>query len=145
MNEVFAYVNELALFKNQWQLKTASATDYQRLVEEKFRPILKELGREVIREGWFESKAVYGYFACQSDGNDVDRVNEKTRLIAVVMPNDDSVRHDWARYRTSVKDVENLTGYTFFDRVPADIINPLKEKVDRTAIPAAAGRPPHRK
>src|SRR5437868_8964041 len=71
LNEVFKYLNELALFKNQWQLKTASATDYQRLVEEKFRPILKELEQEVIRKAWFEPKAVYGYFACQSEGNDL--------------------------------------------------------------------------
>jgi len=71
LREVFAYINELALFKNQWQLKTASATDYARLVEEKFKPILKSLQDEVIREGWLEPKAVYGYFACQSDGNDV--------------------------------------------------------------------------
>jgi len=71
LKEVFQYVNELALFKNQWQLKTASASDYSRLVEEKYRPIFLELQDEVIREGWFEPKAVYGYFACQSEGNDV--------------------------------------------------------------------------
>jgi hypothetical protein len=35
---VFQYINETALFKNQWQLKTASQSDYLRLVEEKFRP-----------------------------------------------------------------------------------------------------------
>jgi 5-methyltetrahydrofolate--homocysteine methyltransferase len=71
LKEVFQYVNELALFKNQWQLKTASASDYSRLVEEKYRPIFLKLQDEVIREGWFEAKAVYGYFGCQSDGNDV--------------------------------------------------------------------------
>jgi 5-methyltetrahydrofolate--homocysteine methyltransferase len=71
LKEIFPYVNELALFKNQWQLKTASASDYGRLVEEKYRPIFLQLQEEIIREGWFEPKAVYGYFACQSDGNDV--------------------------------------------------------------------------
>jgi len=71
LKEIFQYVNELALFKNQWQLKTASASDYGRLVEEKYRPIFLELQDEIIREGWFEPKAVYGYFACQSDGNEV--------------------------------------------------------------------------
>ncbi|PYY12407.1 MAG: hypothetical protein DMG61_16585, partial [Acidobacteria bacterium] len=35
LQEVFSYINDTALFKNQWQLKTASATDYTRLVEEK--------------------------------------------------------------------------------------------------------------
>jgi endonuclease G len=77
------------------------------------------------------------------DGDDVDRVTARTRLIAVVMPNNDSVTHDWARYRTSVKAVEELTGYTFFGKVPAEVINPLKEKVDRTPIPPVK-RPPRR-
>ena len=45
LREVFNYINETALFKNQWQLKTASQADYVRLVEEKYRPILKQAGR----------------------------------------------------------------------------------------------------
>src|SRR5881392_3365563 len=71
LRELFRYINETALFKNQWQLKTASQQDYVRLVEEKFRPILKELEEEVIASGIFEPRAVYGYFPAQGDGNDV--------------------------------------------------------------------------
>ena len=71
LSEVFKYINETALFKNQWQLKTASQSDYVRLVEEKFRPIKKQLEEEVIASGWFEPKVVWGYFPAQSDGNDV--------------------------------------------------------------------------
>jgi len=71
LDALYGFINETALFKNQWQLKTASATDYVRLVEEKYRPILKELSAEVKREGWFEPKTVYGWFPAQSDGNDV--------------------------------------------------------------------------
>jgi 5-methyltetrahydrofolate--homocysteine methyltransferase len=71
LRQIFPFVNELALFKNQWQLKTASAGDYKRLVEEKFRPIFLQLQQEVIANGWFEPKVVYGYYACQSEGNDV--------------------------------------------------------------------------
>ena len=71
LRQIFPYVNELALFKNQWQLKTASASDYKRLVDEKFRPIFLQLQEEVIANGWFEPKTVYGYYPCQSDGNDV--------------------------------------------------------------------------
>ncbi|MGC2321997.1 MAG: vitamin B12 dependent-methionine synthase activation domain-containing protein, partial [Terriglobales bacterium] len=71
LREVFSYINETALFKNQWQLKTASQADYARLVEEKYRPILGDLQEEVIRQGWFQPQAVYGWFPCQSEGNDV--------------------------------------------------------------------------
>ena len=71
LDNLFAFINETALFKNQWQLKTASATDYLRLVEEKYRPILKELEEEVKRDGWFEPKSVYGYYPAQAEGNEV--------------------------------------------------------------------------
>jgi 5-methyltetrahydrofolate--homocysteine methyltransferase len=69
--ELFGYINETALFKNQWQLKTASQEDYLRLVEEKYRPIKKALEDEVVGSGLFEPKVVYGYFPAQGDGNDV--------------------------------------------------------------------------
>ena len=57
LDEVFPYLNETALFKNQWQLKTAAQGDYLRLVEEKYRPILLELEEEVKAAGWFEPKS----------------------------------------------------------------------------------------
>jgi 5-methyltetrahydrofolate--homocysteine methyltransferase len=71
LREIFQYINDTALFKNQWQLKTASQEDYLRLVEEKFRPIKKQLQDEVIASGLFDPKVVYGYFPAQSDGNDI--------------------------------------------------------------------------
>jgi endonuclease G len=72
----------------------------------------------------------------EGSANDAARVNGNTRLIAVIMPNDMSVGESWARYRVSVRDVEQLTGYTFFDKVPAAVIGPLKEKIDKVRIPA---------
>jgi 5-methyltetrahydrofolate--homocysteine methyltransferase len=69
--EVFRYINETALFKNQWQLKTASQSDYVRLVDVKFRPILKKLEAEVVESGLFAPAVVYGYFPAQAEGNDV--------------------------------------------------------------------------
>jgi 5-methyltetrahydrofolate--homocysteine methyltransferase len=71
LHELFRYINDTALFKNQWQLKTASQEDYLRLVEQKFRPIKKQLEEEVIGSGIFEPQVVWGYFPCQGDGNDV--------------------------------------------------------------------------
>lgn len=71
LREVFPYINPTALFKNQWQLKTASQEDYVRLVETKYHAVLEGLQAEAIQEGWFEPKVVYGYFPCQSNGNDL--------------------------------------------------------------------------
>ncbi len=71
LRELFQYINDTALFKNQWQLKTASQEGYARLVEEKYRPIKKQLEEDVIAAGWFEPKVVYGYFPAQGDGNDI--------------------------------------------------------------------------
>src|SRR5438477_254115 len=73
------------------------------------------------------------------DKDDIEKVFARTRIIAVIMPNDDSVKHDWPHYRTSVKKIEELTGYTFFDKAPAETINPLKEKVDEVKV--RPGRP----
>src|SRR5271157_3601851 len=71
LREIFDYINDTALFKNQWQLKTASQEDYARLVEDKYRPIKKKLEEEVIAAGLFEPKVVYGYFPAVGEGNDV--------------------------------------------------------------------------
>jgi 5-methyltetrahydrofolate--homocysteine methyltransferase len=85
LREIFNYINDTALFKNQWQLKTASQEDYARLVEEKYRPIKKKLEEDVIAAGWFEPKVVYGYFPAQGDGNDVV-VYEPNRVVAGQSP-----------------------------------------------------------
>jgi endonuclease G len=65
------------------------------------------------------------------------RVNAATRAIAVVMPNtrepDENV--PWSKYIVSIADVESLTGYRFFDRVPADVLAKLKTHVDRGPRP----------
>jgi len=89
LNTVWKYLNETALFKNQWQLKTAAAEDYQRLVEEKYRPILCGLEDEIRREGWFEPRTVYGYFPAQSEGNEVivyDPESATRELLRITFP-----------------------------------------------------------
>ena len=86
LDEVFSYINETALFKNQWQLKTASATDYVRLVEEKYRPVLEDLKAEIKAKDWFHPQTVYGFFPAQADGNDIvvytpeDHTKERLRI-----------------------------------------------------------------
>jgi endonuclease G len=63
-----------------------------------------------------------------------------TRAIAVIMPNDQTVGLDWSKYRVSVKEVEKLTGYTFFPDLPADVAAAIKGRVDEVDIPAKSTR-----
>ena len=60
------------------------------------------------------------------------------RLIAVIMPNDRSVGQDWSEFRVTVKEVEKLTRFKFFDKVNSDVINPLKGVEDDIPVPPPA-------
>jgi 5-methyltetrahydrofolate--homocysteine methyltransferase len=71
LDDIFPYLNETALFKNQWQLKTAAQSDYLRLIEEKYRPILLDLQKEVITSNWFEPKSIIAFYPCAGDGNEL--------------------------------------------------------------------------
>jgi endonuclease G len=66
--------------------------------------------------------------------NDVSRVTTATRLIAVSIPNNNSVVSDWRQYRVSVDQVESLTGYNFFSNVPASIQSVIESVVDNQLI-----------
>ncbi len=73
LDDVFAFINETALFKGQWQFKQGRmpAAEYQSLVQTKVRPIYEELKERSKREQLLVPKVVYGHFNCQSDGNEL--------------------------------------------------------------------------
>jgi endonuclease G len=66
--------------------------------------------------------------------SDVSRVTTSTRLIAVSVPNTNSVVSDWRQYRVSVDSVESLTGYNFFSNVPTSIQSVIESVVDTQLI-----------
>jgi 5-methyltetrahydrofolate--homocysteine methyltransferase len=76
--DVFSFINETALFKGQWQFKQGRMPleEYQALVREKVRPIYQELKKRVVQEKLLEPKLVYGYYQCQSEGNDLIVYND---------------------------------------------------------------------
>ncbi len=87
LDEVFAFVNETALFKGQWQFKQGRkpADEYQMLVREMVRPVYEELKERSKREQLLVPRVVYGYFPCRSEGNDLviyhdDKTTERTRF-----------------------------------------------------------------
>src|SRR5437588_5872119 len=88
--DVFAFVNETALFKGQWQFKQGrrSAEEYRALVAEKVRPVYNELKERSKREGLLAPRVTYGYFPCQSEGNDlvVYQDDERTERVRFTFP-----------------------------------------------------------
>jgi 5-methyltetrahydrofolate--homocysteine methyltransferase len=76
--DVFSFINETALFKGQWQFKQGRMPleQYQALVRQKVRPIYQELKERSVREKLLDPKLVYGYYQCQSEGNDLIVYNE---------------------------------------------------------------------
>jgi endonuclease G len=69
----------------------------------------------------------------ESGENDLRRVTPSARMIAVVMPNDNSLiskKDDWKLYRVSVDDIEVLTGFDLFSRLPEHIQSVLERTID---------------
>ena len=90
LTKVFAYINETALFKGQWQYKQGRKTpeEYQKILDETVYPKFAEIKAKAIREKLLEAKLVYGYFPCQSQGNDliIYEDDEKTERLTFTFP-----------------------------------------------------------
>lgn len=67
--------------------------------------------------------------------NDLSRINTSTRVIAVVIPNEQLCNaKSWDQYRVSVDSIEALTGFDFFKLIPSDIQSVLEAKIDNEPI-----------
>jgi 5-methyltetrahydrofolate--homocysteine methyltransferase len=68
---IFPYINEDALFAGQWGFKQKglSPTDYEKLLDDKVRPVFEALQRRAADESLLEPKVVYGYFPVQAHGD----------------------------------------------------------------------------
>jgi len=70
---VLPYVNEVALFQAQWQFRKRrrSAAEFAQYLDELVRPIYRELIARCERENIIQPQVVYGYWPCNSAGNDL--------------------------------------------------------------------------
>jgi endonuclease G len=65
------------------------------------------------------------------NGNgDSARVTTSTRVIAVDVPNNNSLFSSWKNYRTSVDAIEAATGYDLISRLPATLQAILEARID---------------
>ncbi|GIU82336.1 MAG: DNA/RNA non-specific endonuclease [Acidobacteria bacterium] len=68
-------------------------------------------------------------------GSSPSSINERTRIIAVDMPNVKGIKDDdWFTYRTTVRDIEQKTGYNFFSNLPQNLQEMLETKTDNTRL-----------
>jgi len=90
LTKVFDFVNETALFKGQWQYKQGkrSKEEYEAILNETVYPKYAEIKADAIRNKLLEAKLVYGYFPCQSLGNDliIYQDDEKTERLRFTFP-----------------------------------------------------------
>ncbi|RFS26526.1 DNA/RNA non-specific endonuclease [Chitinophaga silvatica] len=63
-------------------------------------------------------------------GNDLQRINKNTRVIAVNTPNNNDVNSRWSAYLTSIESIEKATGYKLLDKVPETVRQELIKKID---------------
>lgn len=74
LSQVFANINETALFRHQWQFRRRgeqSKEQFEAQLETVARPIFEHWKQRCTEESWLQPQVVYGYFRCHSDKNDI--------------------------------------------------------------------------
>ncbi len=71
--DVFAFVNEVTLFRTQWQFHRGKGQKdrFDELIRTHVRPIYERWKARCAEEAILAPQVVYGYFPCQSEGDDV--------------------------------------------------------------------------
>jgi 5-methyltetrahydrofolate--homocysteine methyltransferase len=90
IDDIAAYINETALFRNQWQFRPEDLADGTTETDEQFkdriRPTLRALLADCKSDDLLVPQVVYGYFAANGDGDDLviwtdeDRTEELARF-----------------------------------------------------------------
>jgi endonuclease G len=78
-------------------------------------------------------------------GNDLNRITAQTRVIAVKMPNINTVsKQTWTRYIVTPSAIEQATGLRLFTALPPGVATALKAKLDGGNGAAVVGGAPRR-
>jgi len=69
LDEIYPYINPVALFRGQWQFKRGrmSAPEYDSFLRETVHPIFNRLKQQLRDQKILQPRVVYGYFPCQSE------------------------------------------------------------------------------
>jgi 5-methyltetrahydrofolate--homocysteine methyltransferase len=67
---VLKHLNINELYRLSWGAKNTHGADWDKLKKE-FDARLQKMTKDALKDGWLKPQAVYGYFPCQSDGDDL--------------------------------------------------------------------------
>lgn len=73
LKTVVPYINRTALYKFQWGFKSAGRTaeEYNAWIKIQVDPIFQRLIQDSLAQNIIQPAAIYGYFPCQADGNNL--------------------------------------------------------------------------
>jgi 5-methyltetrahydrofolate--homocysteine methyltransferase len=73
LEQVYPFINKVALYRGQWQFKQGAMSDddFEAQLEDTVGPIFTRLKERCAREKILAPAVVYGYFPCNSEGNDL--------------------------------------------------------------------------
>jgi 5-methyltetrahydrofolate--homocysteine methyltransferase len=73
MQDVFPWVNKIALYRAQWQFKQGDRTprEFELYLQENVEPIFERFKAQMVREKILEPKVIYGYYKCYSEREDL--------------------------------------------------------------------------
>jgi 5-methyltetrahydrofolate--homocysteine methyltransferase len=90
LKDVFPYINETALLKVRWGFARGKtdAEDYAKLLKETIQPLFQKWKDYCLKEQILVPQVVYGYFPCQSQGDDLTiyREDQKTEWVRFTFP-----------------------------------------------------------
>ena len=130
LDNVYPFINEIALFRGQWQFKKGRMTDeqYQAQLEDEVKPLFEKLKKQLKDEGVLKPRLVYGYFPVNSDPTNPDDLivydpeDQDKEIERFTFPRQDGKKHmcisDFFRSAdTGEKDVLGMSCVTVGDQV----------------------------
>ncbi|HUP74751.1 MAG TPA: methionine synthase [Acidimicrobiales bacterium] len=78
LDDIATYINETALFRNQWQFRPEGGESDEEF-KDRIRPILRAQFSNAKSDNILTPQVVYGYFCANGDGNDLVIWKDETR------------------------------------------------------------------
>ncbi|HEX2699789.1 MAG TPA: methionine synthase [Acidimicrobiales bacterium] len=80
VDEIATWLNETALFRNQWQYRPEKGGETDESFKDRIRPILRDQLARAKTDGLLVPQVVYGYFPANADGDQVVIWEDDTRV-----------------------------------------------------------------